>query len=688
MKKRLSGILAFALSFSCANTVFAEDTTEMQEVLLSVKERIVDTSVFDEFNSNLYESYGSKNYSFEWRNSENNQYLSVQADSDGVITYYHYNDRNYYDNTSKPDMNKMSTDEAMKKAQELLTDLNPDISDELVIFKTTEVENLFSDTYSFLVKRVIDEIPVYENTGRLVVNKDATQIKSFSINYTDGLNFIGTDSILSIDSAWDRYFEELGLELQYLTEYKEDGNRSAYLAYVPKSDDTQYIDAVTGEVMNVGNSYKFMANATADMAAESSMGAGRVELTKVEQDELEIIQGLITKQEAERVVRSFSVLGLDEKTELSHINLYKGYNLQDYFYNLNFASEKEEYYFSGSATVNAKTGELTSWYSYTQDNSQLVDVDEEEIKETQAVALKELASLYVGEDAIYDYRNEQSENNNILTYTRYVNDIKYPDNQLHIGIDKKTNRVDSFNVNCSEIEFENPDGIISLEDANKAFSEQVKFELLYIPLISDNKYSGEVTLGYKLLDVYNAKIDAFTGERILPEYDEIKKPLVYSDISKHYAKEQIEALAKFGIGFDEEEFKPDELITQGEFVSLLMSAVVNRYSLALKNGEYNEMLYNDAKYAGIIKDGDNPDGSLSREKSAIFIIRALGLEEVAKLKGIYKTPFSDVTDNSGYIAILYGMGVFNGDENKHFNPHNNLTRAECAVVLYNYLTRN
>ena len=65
MKKRLSGILAFALSFSCANTVFAEDTTKIQEVLLSVKERIMDTSVFDEFNSNVYQSYGDENYSFD-----------------------------------------------------------------------------------------------------------------------------------------------------------------------------------------------------------------------------------------------------------------------------------------------------------------------------------------------------------------------------------------------------------------------------------------------------------------------------------------------------------------------------------------------------------------------------------------------------------------------------------------------
>ena len=69
------------------------------------------------------------------------------------------------------------------------------------------------------------------------------------------------------------------------------------------------------------------------------------------------------------------------------------------------------------------------------------------------------------------------------------------------------------------------------------------------------------------------------------------------------------------------------------------------------------------------------------------MIRVLGIEEYAKLDKIYKPVFEDVNENVGYISILGAMGVFNGDENGLFNPDKNLTRADAAIVIYNYLSR-
>ncbi len=54
---------------------------------------------------------------------------------------------------------------------------------------------------------------------------------------------------------------------------------------------------------------------------------------------------------------------------------------------------------------------------------------------------------------------------------------------------------------------------------------------------------------------------------------------------------------------------------------------------------------------------------------------------------IYKSVFPDVTHNIGYISILAGLGVFNGDEQGMFNPQNKLTRADAAIIIYNYLNR-
>ena len=67
--------------------------------------------------------------------------------------------------------------------------------------------------------------------------------------------------------------------------------------------------------------------------------------------------------------------------------------------------------------------------------------------------------------------------------------------------------------------------------------------------------------------------------------------------------------------------------------------------------------------------------------------RTIGGEDFALLDGIYNNPFNDVTEGVGYVSILYGMGVFKGDGVGNFNPDRNITYAEAAIIIYNYLTR-
>ena len=78
---------------------------------------------------------------------------------------------------------------------------------------------------------------------------------------------------------------------------------------------------------------------------------------------------------------------------------------------------------------------------------------------------------------------------------------------------------------------------------------------------------------------------------------------------------------------------------------------------------------------------------MTRENAAIMLIEAMGAGNYAKYNDIYVQPFADVTENKGYIGILAAMGVLSGDENGNFNPKRELTRAEAAIVIYNYLSR-
>ncbi|NLM50551.1 MAG: S-layer homology domain-containing protein, partial [Clostridiaceae bacterium] len=61
----------------------------------------------------------------------------------------------------------------------------------------------------------------------------------------------------------------------------------------------------------------------------------------------------------------------------------------------------------------------------------------------------------------------------------------------------------------------------------------------------------------------------------------------------------------------------------------------------------------------------------------------------ASLEGIFKTGFMDEAEIApelvGYVAIAKGFKIINGDENGNFLPKKALTRAEAAIIIYNYL---
>ena len=173
----------------------------------------------------------------------------------------------------------------------------------------------------------------------------------------------------------------------------------------------------------------------------------------------------------------------------------------------------------------------------------------------------------------------------------------------------------------------------------------------------------------------------YSGDVYLPLYK------YYSNLN--YAKDAIEALAKFGIGFADSEFKPDSNITQADFVTLLNAAFNDYGPIVIYKGISYENIYDDAIADGIVKEDEySPDADVTRDLAAKMMVRALGFEEVATLNGIYVPIFADVSaDSVGFTSILGAMGVIKGDENGNFNPSGTVTRADAAIMLYNYLSK-
>ena len=695
MKKVISIVVALAMIVAGASSVMANDTQDMQQILVQVKERIPDTSAFEDFSSETNEGINGTCYSFDWNTKDNGDFknINLTVNENGVITRYHYYDKTIYNRTDTLSINRLSKEDALMKAKALLKELNPDVYPSLMVEADQNPESLYGNTHGFTVKRIENGIPVYGDRGYITLNLAADKIIDFYINYTDGVDFEEAKNILDIKGAWEMFAENVGMELEYQTEFIDDAEK-AYLVYLPNLEHDQYIDAKDGlakNIVRIYNNDRYAYSAAESMKQEAAADAAgsNSALTQKEIKEIEKISGLLSKEEAEKIIRNNNILDFEEGMSRTGISCYKDYSNEDkYNYRLRFTLQNENEYYFASATIDAKSGELLNWTSKTDSNNAEKKYPREELVKRCEEILPIIAPKHFGNSSSNDYfLNDENTNSENLYYTRYINGVKFNKDTVSIGLNAENGKVNSYRIGYTDIEFPSVDEIIENDTAIKKLSEQAKLTLYYIPTMIDvkNKKSDAV-LGYVLDNLYDCRIDANTG--LLKKYktEENKIP-EYTDISGHYAENAIKTLAKYGIGFESGELKPNSKITQQEYAALLVSTFVNNSPIILKNGAKLDNFYTQAVTNNIIRESDgNPGDTLKREKAAVYMIRAMKAEKYAELD-IYKPMFTDISSNVGYISILSGMNVFRGDEKGNFNPEKELTRAEAIMTIYNYLAR-
>lgn len=184
----------------------------------------------------------------------------------------------------------------------------------------------------------------------------------------------------------------------------------------------------------------------------------------------------------------------------------------------------------------------------------------------------------------------------------------------------------------------------------------------------------------------------------------------YSDLTNHWAKTYMEALASSGYitGYSDGTMKPDKNITYGEALTLfsrlytfteLQSKLIDAdygtvvkenvpttVSWAYKNIEIclASGILNESELKGI-----DLTTTITREQISVYLIRAIQLTSQANaLSGVTLT-FADSGSISsgavGSIAELVTIGIVKGDEKNNFSPKSTVTRAVVATMVYRAL---
>ncbi len=685
MKKAIALFVALLMVVLSVNvSADTVQTEKINKILLSVKERIGSTEEYTDFNSGVSE-YSSKTvYRFEWSKEDDEgrfSSMNVSTDGDGIILSY-----NAYDYTEvtevKPAIKGPSKDKAMKKAKELIDRLNPDLSGELKLENKAAYESLYLGEHNFDIQRYVNGIPVMGDNGYITISEDMSRITYFNINYTKNLTFENEKEIISRDKAVEAFGKNIGLKLCYVNTYKDKQNTLS-LRYVPEKTYNIYIDAVTGEAVqpkqNEDNyNYKYSAN---DAAVEQTSATGGVSLSRAEISELEKVDGLLGEDEIKNIIYSTKILGIDKDYTVESSSLNRHYRDNDkYIYSYSFAKNVENKRLWKDASLDARTGEILSYYGYHDyaDKENKIS-GEEALKKAEEAVLTLAPRHFKLENCEFKLSNEISDDTTSFVYTRYPNGVEFSGNYVRVGINPYDGSLLNYSIQYDNFDFPSPDGVLDMNTANIKLFEQIPYNVWYMP-------NGNEAIKVYSYENANPAIDANTGKLIASSYE--TKPIKYNDIENHYAKAEIETLARYGVGFEEESFMPDSFITQKDFVSLVNAVFYDRGPVVITKDYDSTSAYRYLNNRGVIKTGEyNPDGHVTREMAAKMLIRGMGLEQAAECSNIFIPLYKDVTGNIGYTSILGAMGVINGDENGCFNPQATLTRADAIIMLYNYLVK-
>lgn len=656
--KLLKLFLCAAIFLGSVNGVYAAENNGVTEALKQVKER-VDTSEYSEFSSSYYQDDDKETvYSFNWSNDDglSELYISYQG---GIITNYGKYD---YNLRYEAKISSLDDAEAMRIAEEFTKRINPDIYKDIVI-KPAENQSIQSDECEFGLYREKDGVPVLWETGYVDVSKTTKEVSGFYIDYSQGIDFKPLDSIISEEDAKTAYKELVTPTLRY--NLKRDYGKKTitpYLEYA-SNDGNAAINAYNGEVYKLSRGGDIVYNKSM-MASEEAAGDGG--FTPAETEETDRIAGLLSEDEATNIAKKNEIIAIPKDLERNYISLRKSwYDKEEYSYDISFSDGKQYI----NVRLDAKTGEILSFYNYS-DN----DKDSGQNRKTEEEKAQKAFKQFAG-DKSTEYQLVENEETGIVSYIRTYDGLDVCGDMAYFYFDGSDNLVEYNLQYTKNVTFPKKDGVITPEEASEKAFEQIGFGLGYV---IDGKTAQPVYCVGKNGYTESFTMNAFSGHLTDYSGNDIKedKKIEYSDIDNHYGKDIFLSLAKYGIGFDEKELKPDTPITQAEYFMLLNKAF----------GYYDDI---EEIYSGMLRWGElsaderDDDGVLTREKAAIFMIRQIGGAEYAKYDEIFAQPFNDVTENKGYIAILKAKKIVNGDGNGNFCPKKNVTRGEALIMIYN-----
>lgn len=708
MKKIITFMLAIALLVTSMSPVMASGSTSadkgLENAIKAVKERISIPADCSKFTYNIYNREGMVIWNLGWSNEKDQKYINVTIDENNFISNY---SSYQYSSKNEKKLPKLSKSQGEDIAEKFVNKLNPALLSEFM--RRDNSDRTQDKEYYYSYVRRVNGIDFPEDTISISVDNYTGQVTNFSCGYSKNTKFESADKVISLEQAKKAYIEKLGLKLVY--NYKNENDKViAYLAYVPK-DSYKYIDAITGEVEKTSRRPEILHGASKEKMAIGDSTA-EVALTPEEIDAVKDMAGLLTKEELDSKVRAISQFKLDSGFSLTSAELGKEWRNKDslawYLRYTKVINKETNQIREVSVSLDARSGDILDFWTYYDSPADAKPQEtKEDARKISDVVLESLIPSHYAkvkyDDTYYSYDEAQNQQFN-FRYVRVENGLECPGDYITITYDNLSGNVTSINSNWTkDLKFGDTKNAIAIEKAyNVLFdNNMIGYGIQYIgengdanakKILTDKSGPDKAVLGYLINSSKPCIINAETGDVL--NYSGVAYSDInvtdYTDIKGLYAENKIKILTQLSIRYQENELKANEQLLQKDyFIILCQLNDLYYFESGVDKGTAVERMYDNLINTGIITKAEKaPTSTLTREEAAKFFVRFLRLDQVAEIKGIFKSDFKDASKINpellGYVCIASGLKAMNGS-NGYFNPKNKMTRLEGLLTIFGYL---
>lgn len=693
--------------------------TGLTTAISIVKAMIPIPSEYSEFNYYYSDGGGFSKavWYLNWSTKDGSSGIQVNCDEDYHIIYY----SKYNSEKTGSGVAKYLRSELRSKAEEFIRRVAPETNGKLE-YTDSDFEGIYSNNYVYLYQRTENGICMPENTVRVTVNCITGEVTSLYVKWLYDVKIPAEKAKLTKEEAAKLIKKQMKMKLIYRTDYigiydtvKGTNVTKAFLVYEPSLPYIS-IDAKTGKVYLtksewVNNDYgSIVKDDAATGAVDAKMGMNGA-LTPEEQEKVEELKNIISKEKAISIVTGNKALYIDKELIQYNADLNKMDSTYVWNISLNdprevdYEKDKDTYRGYAYATVDAVSGKILNFYASVRDhydeknqkwNTVKIKYDKAEsrkilekfLKEQLPARFKNSVLSEESNDYVAYYKNDKPIYGGYrYQYNRVNEGIEYPYNSIYGSVDGVTGKIYSFGSYWDEnVTFEEPVGIISADKAMDYYLAKdgygLKYEINQINKIDLNKsdegyFSGQTKVEYEVRLVYRpdvtpSYISPFTGDQLNANGKTHQKTAAYAyeDVTDRIKYKNVLLLADMNIGFEGGKFLPEQSITVGELNELLSKIGYNVYRTSAE-------------------DTVNDKSPITREELARLFIDKLGLTKMAAIPGIYRTDFEDESSiNSKYlgaVALAKGLGLIKADSANRFNPTFRVTRAEAIDMIIEYI---